>query len=208
MATCQEKSAILTSFDISHTVTPMTLGLDKFVTPEELVGEVRSLTKSELVSIATAKRPSPGRPESSVKRLSSRHRLAARLIAEGKTNIQVAAICNYTPQNIVILKQSPAMQDLIAHFRQEQDIVYRSVNEKLNEIAGEALDLIMEKIESAPEDISLSQAMELAKMGADRTGNGPQRSSTVSVTVDIADRLEKARARVAARTIDITPEKA
>lgn len=189
----------------------MSLGLDAFVPPDELITDVRPLRPADLVQVVATKRPSTGRPESAVKRLSARHRLAARLIAEGKSNIEVANICGYTPQNIVILKQAPAMQDLIKHFQEEADVVYRSVNERLSEVAGEALDLLMDKIENDPEAVSLNQAIELVKLGADRTGNGPQRSQNVNVTVDIADRLQAARNRVAEykarQIIDVTPDK-
>jgi hypothetical protein len=55
--------------------------------------------------------------------------------------------------------------------------------------------------------MSLDTLTELVKMGADRTGFGPQSKSTnVNVTVDFGARLEAARRRVAERkVIDVTP---
>ena len=47
--------------------------------------------------------------------------------------------------------------------------------------------------------ISVGQLMELTKLGADRTGHGPQSSTNLNVRVDLADRLKAARQRVLER---------
>ena len=180
----------------------MTLGLTAL--GDETIEAVRALSPADLTGLVGTRGRPPG--ESHVKRISARHRLAARLLAEGHKVYEVAAACGYTEANINILKSAPAMQDLIRHFQEEKDLIVQGVNEKLSAVAQEALNVLQDKLENEPEKISIGQAIELVKLGADRTGHGPQSSSTVNVNIQLADRLKLARERAAARTIDITPK--
>ena len=142
-----------------------------------------------------------------LERLSERHRNLARLLAAGKEDWEISAITGYTVSRISVLKGDPAMQNLIRHYREEVDIVFTQVNEKLAHVAGTALDLIQDRLEDPEQsgEMSVGQLMELAKLGADRTGNGPSSKSEVQVNVSIADRLEAARKRsLQAKLIEAT----
>ena len=182
----------------------MTLGLNTL--GSESIDGLRYLTAADLTLLSSRGSAAASRPAGShVQRISARHRLAARLIADGRKNYEVAAACGFAESTITLLKGAPAMQDLIRHFQEEKDLVLQGVNEKLSAVAQEALNVLQDRLENSPEDISTGQIIELAKLGTDRTGYGPQSSSNVNVNVNLADRLKVARERVAAKIIDITP---
>lgn len=158
---------------------------------------VRYLDQDDIEALSAERGVQKPRNLSTLKRLSERHRNLARLIAAGKEDWEVSAITGYTVSHISILKSDPAMKNLIAHYSEELDIVYTQVNEKLAQVAGTSLDVIQDRLED-PEivaEMSVGQLIELAKLGADRTGNGPTTKSEVNVQVNIADRLEAARKR-------------
>jgi hypothetical protein len=110
---------------------------------------------------------------------------------------------------VSILCADPAFKELLAFYRSETDAAYRSLHEELSGISMDAAAEIRKRLEDDEMvgKMSLDTLTELVKMGADRTGFGPQSKSTnVNVTVDFGARLEAARKRVAERkVIDVTP---
>lgn len=112
-------------------------------------------------------------------------------------------MCGYVANRVSILQNDPAFKELVEFYRREVNEKYRDLHEQLGEIAGEAAEEIMTRLEDKPEEISLGALMELTKMGADRTGFGPQTSSTnININVGVADRLKLARERVQQRRIE------
>jgi hypothetical protein len=158
---------------------------------------VRELVPEDLAALQV-ERGVQKAPALKLQRLSERHRNLARLLAAGKTDYEVAIITGYTPGRVSILKSDPAMQNLIKHYREEVDIIYTTVNEKLAHVAGTALEVLQDRLEDeeAAAEMTVGQLIEITKLGADRTGNGPTTKSEVAVNVSIADRLESARKRV------------
>jgi hypothetical protein len=69
--------------------------------------------------------------------------------------------------------------------------------EKLAGMSSEAADLLRERMEEFPEEIADGTLLDMVKIGADRSGHGPQ-STNVNVNVNIADRLNAARKRIEA----------
>lgn len=181
--------------------------------PAPLLAEVtRELTPTDLDEIGrTAGRP-PGK--SPLKRLSDRHRNLARVLASGQhSDREAAVICGYTPENIYLLRKDPAFMNLLEFYRNQVDYDLRQVHERISGVTVEALDLITERLEDEEErkKITTNQALEIAKMGADRIGHGPQSSSVqVNINANLADRLKAAReqAKQAAKTIDLVPNEA
>ena len=122
-----------------------------------------------------------------------------------------AMACGYVLSRVSVLKSDPAFQELLAFYREDTSQQYRDMHSRLAGIASDAVDEIAERLEAdsllEEKSISLGQLLEIAKMGADRSGHGPQSSSTVNVNVGIAGRLEQARRRVLQRqAADITIE--
>lgn len=136
-------------------------------------------------------------------RLSERHHALARNLSGGMSQSQAALTCGYTLSRVSILLDDPAFRELLHFYREDVELQYRDLHTRLSGLALDAADVLANRLEEAPEEISTGQLMELTKMGADRTGFGPQSSSTnVNVNVDLAGRLEAARKRVASRTIE------
>jgi len=139
-----------------------------------------------------------------LKRLSERHHALARCLASGMEDGDAAITCGYVASRVSILKADPAFQELLVFYRQDVNSKYLDMHGVL---AGLSLDAAMElrerleaDISAEEKSISVGQLMELTKLGADRTGFGPQ-SSQLNVTVDLAGRLEAARKRVEQRRI-------
>lgn len=139
-----------------------------------------------------------------LKRLSERHHALARCLASGMEESAAAVTCGYVLSRVSILKADPAFQELLSFYRGSVEAKYLDMHGVL---AGLSLDAAMElrerleiDIEADDKKISVTQLMELTKLGADRTGFGPQ-SSQLNVNVDLAGRLQAARERVAQRRI-------
>ena len=119
------------------------------------------------------------------------------------TETDAALACGYVISRVSILKSDPAFQELLVFYREDTDRAYRDMHERMAGLSRDAVDELHARLESDIEaeekKISVGQLLEIAKMGADRTGHGPQSSQTVNVNVGIANRLEAARRRVAGR---------
>lgn len=163
----------------------------------------RPLTPADLVKLAAHRHTQP----SALKRISDRHHALARLLASGMKSGDAALMAGYIPSRVSILQGDPTFKELVEFYRSSADRQMRGVTEKLTGIAQDAMDLIEERLDDPKEreKIGMSTAIELVKLGTDRTGFGPQSSqTTVNIHVGLAGRLEAARRRAqdASRTIE------
>lgn len=159
---------------------------------------VRELTEADIALLETDRgiQPVP------IKHLRHRHHALARALASGLSNWEAAMIAGYAPHRVAILNDDPTFKELVAFYHQEQAVVHQDLHEKLVGLSQDAADELATRLENEPEKLSTAQLQELVKLGADRTGYGPQSSSTnVNVTVDISKRLEAARKRVNERQL-------
>lgn len=142
-----------------------------------------------------------------LKRLSDRHHALARHIAAGVGPGEAALICGYDISRVSILQADPTFAELVLFYKDMKDREFRDVQGKLAGIASDALDELQTRIEDEPEKLTVTQLMALVTMGTDRTGNGPQSSTTnLNVNVGVASRLEEARKRVAERRTQVIIE--
>lgn len=161
--------------------------------------EVRQLDKTDLALLGDEKgsKPTP------LKRLGDRHHALARCLASGMAESDAAIACGYVISRVSVLKSDPAFQELLAFYREDADRAYRDMHERLAGLSRDAVDELHTRLEddiqAEEKKISVGQLLEIAKMGADRTGHGPQSSQNVNVNVGIASRLEAARRRVSER---------
>lgn len=153
---------------------------------------IRALEASDLVLLDTEK----GSTAPPLKRISERHHALARHLASGMGESEAAIICRYSPSRISILKADPAFRQLLNFYQAEVRNQYIDLHSQLSGLSADAASILAERLEEEPEKISVGQLMEITKMGADRTGFGPQ-TSQVNINVDLAGRLEAARKRVA-----------
>lgn len=163
---------------------------------------VRALTEEDLVLLEMP-RPVGERP---LKRITNRHHALARQIAEGLKQTEAAAIMGYTEHHVSILMTDPSFQELVAFYRNNAARESRSNFDRLVELTGDASDVLLDRLENEPEKISVPQLMELVKLGADRTGLGPQSTTTqVNINANIAERMKQAR-EAASRPVPPTIE--
>lgn len=157
---------------------------------------VRELAPADLslLSGPRGSRPSP------LKRLADRHHQLARLLAGGEKEGVAAMAVGLDGARVSNLKADPLFQELLEYYRGQVNEVYRDLHSHLAAIAIDAAEEIRTRLEENGEKIPLDKLTELVKMGADRTGFGPATKSTqMNIHVDLAARLESARARVAER---------
>ena len=159
----------------------------------------RELVPADIAALSEEKGSEP----TALKRLSDRHHALARNLASGMEPGEAALISGYVVSRVSILQNDPAFKELVNFYRQEVSFQYRDLHERLSGLALDAADELANRLEEEPDKISLGQLLEITKMGADRTGFGPQSSTTnLNVNVDLAGRLQRARERVAQRQLE------
>lgn len=172
--------------------------------PKELQARVvRELTERDIAALQAEKGSKPP----AVKRLRERHHNLARLIASGKTHSEAAVICGYDVSRVSILMADPTFKDLVTFYREDLNRTYAGLHEMLFGMSVDAAIIMRERMEENPDKLKNVEILDIMKMGADRTGYGPAAKQEVNVNVNLADRLQEARKRIAARTIDLTPVK-
>lgn len=172
-----------------------TVGRAKRVITAEVV---RELEPNDLVHLGAEKGSEP----SALKRLSDRHHALARNLASGMEPGEAGMLCGYVNSRVSILQNDPAFKELVEFYRRDVTAQYRDLHQRLSGLALDAAEELAERLEAEPEKVSIGQLMEITKMGADRTGFGPQSSTTnLNVNVDLASRLQEARKRVASRQL-------
>lgn len=161
------------------------------------IGPVRELTRGDLQHLQVKRQPS------ALQTLRDSHHRAARAVASGLSNIQVAETCGISYNRVSMLKQDPAFANLVAHYRamltaewvKEADPVV----ELLGTIRQKSLAMIEEKIDDAASRDEFLPSRDLAtfaELGLDRTGYGKV-NKNVNINVDFAAKLEQARKRSA-----------
>lgn len=164
---------------------------------------VRELGVEDLEELSAHRGTEP--PE--VKRLTERHHALARALASGMTEGEAGAMVGLLPARVSVLKGSPAFQELLALYREQKDRQFIETAARLAGLAQDAVIELQERLETEPEKISTGQLVEITKMAADRSGNGPTSTVNQNVNVDLSARLEQARQRALEhrKMKDITP---
>lgn len=161
----------------------------------EVIGELEEADIRAL-SVEKGSKPSP------LKRITDRHHALARNLASGMAEGEAAYVCGISNSRVSILKADPAFQELVTFYREHVEAKYADMHQRLANLSLDAIQALSDRLEDDPDALSVNQLIEVTKMGADRTGFGPQSSSTnVNVNVGIADRLEEARRRVRERRV-------
>jgi hypothetical protein len=163
-----------------------------------MASRVRDLTKEDIGKLWALRENDlqEGYTQStSVLKIRETHHALARLVADGRKIVEIAAITGYAPTYINMLKSDPAFKNLVDHYKEAISEVYVTVHERMASLSMLAAEELQERLTEAPEEFSRRELLEVVEKTADRTGFGP-RTTQVNVNLDLADRLQKARSRV------------
>ena len=166
--------------------------------------EVRPLDVADLALLDAPRETKPR----VIEKLRERHHSLARILASGASNNQASLLTGYDPARVSVLRSDPAFSDLITHYQTLVDEKFVDQAVIWNGMTKDALLEIRDRLEDAPDEFSNDMLLKIATAGADRTGHGPSttQNSNVNVVVGMADRMERARSRLADRRkeIDLT----
>lgn len=146
----------------SSKVPVVTVNIERELHPEDLAeyvelnGNLETTQKSD---------------EKDVNSIRAKHHSVARLLAMGLPEGVVASMTNYTPAYISTLKNTPAMLELIAHYRAPGNHAVSEQVEKLRLLGNMSLDQLIARAESG--ELNSQELLQAAKLGNDRSGAGP-----------------------------------
>jgi hypothetical protein len=99
--------------------------------------------------------------------------MLARLIAQGKSAVEVGAITGYTPARVRTLQTDPAFQELLSHYELQEVSANADITAQIRHLALSAASTLQERLEVEPEGFSNKELREIATAGFDRIGHGP-----------------------------------
>jgi hypothetical protein len=159
---------------------------------------VRPLTPEDLIMAATQP-PTARLGPPPLKTLKSVHQQAARLLAAGYSDLEVATAVNRTPQRIRDLKVDPAFANLVEVYKNEVDSKLADATERGANLMAEIYETAAIEIRDRLEDdaklskVPLSELRQIAQMAADRSVAPPKvaqqaQAIPTQITFNIAGR--------------------
>lgn len=156
----------------------------------------RDLTRADIDALWDLPEGGLGAETNPVLKIRNTHHALARLLAEGRKQVEVSAITGYSPSYISTIQNDPAFKNLIAYYKGQVEEQFTSVHERLAALSMLSAEELQERLATDPDSFTNRELNELLELTADRTGFGPQsRNVNVNVNVDFASRLENARRR-------------
>jgi hypothetical protein len=141
-----------------------------------------------------------------VLKIRNTHHALARLLAEGRKQVEVSAITGYSPSYISTIQHDPAFKNLVSYYQGQVEEQFTSVHERLAALSMLSAEELQARLTENPEEFTIRELNDLLTLAADRTGFGPQsRNVNVNVNVDFASRLESARRRAGIGVADSSP---
>lgn len=182
--------------------------------PQHLAVELVRPLRVEDVPLLNSPDRLPG--NALLKRITDRHHAVARLIAGGMGYEEAGMITGYAPGRLAVLKTDIAFRELIEFYRTSLDREMRSNFQRMSGLAATAADILQDRMEDEPDDLTVGQLVEITKMGADRSGLGPSSTNvTLNVNMGLADKMKRAREQarraqqpqtIEGEAFDITPK--
>jgi len=145
---------------------------------------VRDLTEADMAALELPRGITP----KSLVRIHASHHSLAKCLASGMKAAQAALVTGYAPNRISILQNDPAFQALVADYRAEAKSVFADLAERMSDLSLDAIEILQERIQDAPEAFSVPVLIDLVKAFADRTGHGPGQEVHLKVDKDFIDR--------------------
>lgn len=161
------------------------------------VASPTAATKKAAVMVSTITEPDdPNR----VGRIREKWHSVARLLASGLNNRMVASISGYTEPYLSTLTNNPAFQEILRLYSSTSGAATTAqiINEQLRSLGLRSVEILGQKLESG-EDVTIQDAIAIAKLGLDRSGHGPSSTVTSTSETHIIDHAELLRLEAAAR---------
>lgn len=166
----------------------------------------------QATALSVGSKPAP------IARLRDSHHELAKCLALGMKPADASVATGYSLSRISILQADSTFAELIQHYRSLGTETFLDVQKRMGTLGLTAMQLLQERMEEAPEEMSDKDLREISRDMLDRIGYGPQTKSTnVNVNVDLSARLDAARQRAFGashqlapagdqpKTLDITP---
>lgn len=153
------------------------------------VGFKRELTEADLELILHP--PGRGLEVAPMLRIKNTHHTAARLVAEGKRNIEISAITGYSPAWISSLQQDPSFKELIAYYQANKEAQFVDFHARLAALGLSTIEELQERMETHPEQFTPKELIMMGEMALDRSvtpgaktqgANGQATPVAISVT--------------------------
>lgn len=151
---------------------------------------LRELTEGDLELVLHP--PGIGLDVVPILRIKNTHHTAARLIAEGKRNIEVSAITGYSPAWVSTMQRDPSFKELVAYYRENAEAQFIDFHARLAALGLATLEELQDRLEVEPDKFSNRELLEMAEMALDRSvtpgakgggaGQGQGAPAVVSIT--------------------------
>lgn len=167
----------------------------------------RDLTQSDVEALWEVPEGGLESETNPVLKIRNTHHALARLLAEGRKQVEVSAITGYSPSYISTIQNDPAFKNLVAYYKSQVEEQFTSVHERLAALSMLSAEELQDRLTQNPEEFTVRELNELLSLTADRTGFGPQsRNVNVNVNVDFAAKLENARRRAGlGESVSVSP---
>lgn len=149
----------------------------------------RNLKGSDLQALHTRAVATKG-----LKKIRQSHHALAKLLADGVSGPEASLITGYQTTTIHTLKNDPAFNELIEHYKSLKVEIYIDVHERLATLGMEIVDELRDRLHGEPETFKIKDLNETASLLLDRAGYGPK--STVQHTGGIAVLTEESLRRI------------
>lgn len=157
---------------------------------------VRPMTKADIQSL---REPSA---RVRITKLRDSHHIIARLIVCGLTTKEIAAEVGYSETRVSVLRNSPAMVELVSRYRADDHEEWRkhrdSYYDSVREAGAKSWRKILDKLDADDDnevtEIPLRDLLKIADSSADRVGYH-RKSTKENINIDFAARLETAITR-------------
>jgi hypothetical protein len=153
--------------------------------PMEIIG-LESLEPIEAAALLEQAQELPYKPKidtNNIQVMRVRHHQIARLLAIGHKPAQIARIMDCSATTINNLEKSPAFQALLMEYMNTLDKAAIDTVTRMRVLGALTLDELTSRIAdpARARDVKVSDLVEVVKLTADRTGNGPQSSKSVTL---------------------------
>jgi hypothetical protein len=160
----------------------------------------RDLTEADVQALRDLPEGGLGAITSPLRKLRFQHHTLARLLAEGKSQVEAALVTGYSESYISIIKNDPAFKSLVTYYQEQVQEVFVSVHERLAALGMNTIEELQERLAETPDSFTNRELMELSELTLDRTGYGPTSKHQVNDTGLPQELVERLKHELATRS--------